>query len=210
MKVVASKYYVPALEALPASRRRQFQKRLLALIARAKAVESGEDEPMDREALGDLADDAGEYLSITLGELPSLLKEVFDESVDPLSALLDEVRADAWPPKVQEALYACPYWVTLWIVENSLWDDEAADTMRRLTKRFLDRLAGALGLDAAARTGIESATRALRAATRTRRRIETWRRPALCPTIARMLASRFGAASTLLAATLGCGSGGPG
>ncbi|MCY0990691.1 hypothetical protein OV203_26340 [Nannocystis sp. ILAH1] len=162
MKVVAIKYYVPALEALPASRRRQFQKRLLALIARAKAIETGEDEPMDREALGDLADDAGESLSMTLDDLPSLLEEVFDESVDPLSALLEEVRADAWPPRVQEALYACPHWVTLWIVENSLWDDEAADTMRRLTKRFLDGLAQALGLDAAARKGIESATRTLR------------------------------------------------
>ena len=87
---------------------------------------------------------------------------MFDESVDPLSALLDEVRADAWPPRAQEALYACPYWVTLGIVENSLWDDEAADTMRRLTKRLLDRLAQALRLEAAARKGIESATRALR------------------------------------------------
>ncbi|MFZ6184422.1 hypothetical protein ACOXH8_37160 [Nannocystis pusilla] len=62
----------------------------------------------------------------------------------------------------QEALYACPYWVTLWIVENSLWDDEAADAMRRLTKRFLDSLARALGLDPAAREDIESAARALR------------------------------------------------
>ncbi|MDC0721043.1 hypothetical protein [Nannocystis bainbridge] len=117
---------------------------------------------MDREALGDLADDAGESLSMSLGELPGLLEELFDESVDPLSALLDEVRADAWPPRAQEALYACPYWITLWIVENSLWDDEAANTMRRLTKRFLDRLARALQLDAATRKDIESTTRALR------------------------------------------------
>lgn len=34
--------------------------------------------------------------------------------------------------------------------------------MRRLTKRFLDRLAKALGLDAAGRKGVETATRALR------------------------------------------------
>lgn len=162
MEVVANKYYAPALDAVPASRQREFHKRLLALTARANAIESGEDEPMDREALADLADDFGDSLDLASDELQILLEDVFDESVDPLEQLLDEVQADAWPPRAQEALYAYPYWVALRIVDNELWDDEAVDTMRRLTKRFLDRLAKALALDAKTRKRIESDTRALR------------------------------------------------
>jgi len=161
MEVVADKYYAPALDALPDSRRRHFQKRFLALTARANAIEDGDDEPMDREALANLADDLADSMHVSLDELQILLEEVFDESVDPLTELLAEVRADAWAATAQEALYACPYWVTLRIVDKYLWDDEAADTMRRRTKRFLDELAKALALEPTARKRIEGDTRAL-------------------------------------------------
>lgn len=161
MEVVANKYYAPALDALPAPRRRHFQKRLLALTARANAIENDEDEAMDGEALANLADDLADSLGVPPEELQVLLDEVFDESVDPLSALFDEVRADAWSGGAQEALYACPFWVTLRIVDNHLWDDEAAEAMRRLTKRFLAKLAKALALDPTTRQNIERDTRAL-------------------------------------------------
>lgn len=161
MEAVAHKYYAPALDALPAPRQHPFQKTLIALTARANAIESGEDEPMDREALADLADDFADSIGLPTEELQILLEEVFDESIDPLSELLDGVRADAWPLEAQEALYACPYWATLRIVDNALWDDEAAETMRRRTKRFLDTLARALALDPTARKRIERDTRAL-------------------------------------------------
>jgi hypothetical protein len=161
MEDVAEKYYVPALDALPASQRRHFQKRLLALTARANAIENGEDEPMDREALADLGYDLGDSMRISSDELQILLEEVFDESVDSLSSLLDEVRADAWSAGAQEALYACPYWATLRIVDSDLWDEEGAEAMRRRTKRFLDKLAKALALDPTARKRVESGTRAL-------------------------------------------------
>ncbi|WAS95454.1 hypothetical protein [Nannocystis punicea] len=162
MEVVVNKYYAPALDALPASQRRHFQKRLLALTARANAIENGEDEPMDREALADLGYDLGDSLGISSEELQILLEDVFDESVDSLSSLLEEVRADAWAARAQEALYACPHWVTLRIVDSDLWDEEGAEAMRKQTKRFLDKLAKALALDPATRKRIESDTRALR------------------------------------------------
>ncbi|MBZ5710189.1 hypothetical protein [Nannocystis pusilla] len=161
MEAVAHKYYVPALDALPGPQRPLFQKRLLALTARANAIESGEDEPMDREALADLAYDLGDSMGISSDELQVLLEDVFDESIDPLSEMLDAVRADAWPLKAQEALYACPYWATLRIVDSDLWDEEGAEAMRRQTKRFLDALARALALDATVRKRIEHDTRAL-------------------------------------------------
>ncbi|MCY1059355.1 hypothetical protein [Nannocystis sp. SCPEA4] len=161
MEAVAHKYYAPALDALPVPRQRHFQKTLLALTARANAIENGEDEPMDREVLADLADDFADSMGLPSEELQILLDEVFDESIDPLSELLDAVRADAWPLGAQEALYACPYWATLRIVDNALWDDEAAETMRRRTKRFLDALARALPLDPTARKRIERDTRAI-------------------------------------------------
>lgn len=161
MKAIVDKYYPAALDVLPEPRQREFQKRLLALTARANALQYGDDEPMDREALADLGYDLGDWLSLPPGELQGLLEDVFDESGAPLSALLDEVRADAWPPRAQEALYACPYSVTLRLVADAEWDELEPELMREWTGRFLDELARALALTPAARERIESAARAL-------------------------------------------------
>jgi hypothetical protein len=161
MKVITERFYPPALDALPAPRHAEFQIRLLALTARAYGLEFGEDDPLEREDLADIASDFGDSLGVPSQDVHDLLGDVFDELFDPLRALLAEVRADAWPPRAQEALYACPFWVTLRLVDDAIHDSFDLEVMRKRTQPFLDALAAALGLKPDARERVEGVARAL-------------------------------------------------
>ena len=161
MKAVVNKYYFAALDALPESQRRPFQKRLLALSARAFGLRDGEDEGMDGEMLANLDDDLGRFMKIPDSDLRILLEEVFEESVDSQKVMLDGVRSEQWPTKAKEALYACPFWATLLLADSDLMEDEERDNLLEDAKGFLKSLGKALGYDPKERKRIESDGRAL-------------------------------------------------
>src|SRR5687768_5179595 len=159
MKAVVDKYYFAALDALPESQQRTFQSQLLALSARAFGLGDDEDEGMDREKLADLDDDLGRFMKIPALERQILLDEVFDESIDSLKDLLAGIRAENWPAKAKEALYACAFSATLMRPDSDFMEDEERDLED--AKRFLKALGKALGYDAKERKRIESECHAL-------------------------------------------------